>query len=448
MMSSLKLQRSLSVASRAVRWTLVGKLGRICHRVRGETGRREFFLDFRPHGRVWSNRGIAITDEETARRLIEQIRGLVAEGATLEAVLARYQPTTAKASSVAAWLPRWLEVRRRECAAGSLSPNYLAELERLAGADGYFSFFADKSIHEISFGTLEDFSLWLADRDLAPKSRRNYLAAFQAFLKWLKRRGEIRDVPELALPKCDEHEPRLLAISDQDCVLAAIPEEDRGIFLALAHLGLRPGEARAVIASDYQGGWLHVSRAFKGKSVTSPIRGTKTGKPKRLPVSEELRAWIEARMKPEDRLRQRSLFPNPRTGQPWPHKALQRVWSEALETAELPHISLYEGTKHSFATDAIRRGVPERHLQRFLGHASIQSTRRYARLADNALVEVLRTPARVADGAKTTKSGSAKPSAKQRIGDKVATRVPRTKPNNSAGLRVGPPGFEPGSLRL
>jgi len=54
----------------------------------------------------------------------------------------------------------------------------------------------------------------------------------------------------------------------------------------------------------------------------------------------------------------------------------------------------HEGTKHTFATDAIRRGVPERHLQRFLGHASIQSTGRYARLADNALVEVLRMPAR------------------------------------------------------
>ena len=42
------------------------------------------------------------------------------------------------------------------------------------------------------------------------------------------------------------------------------------------------------------------------------------------------------------------------------------------------------------ATDAIRRGVSERHLQRFLGHASVESTRRYARLADNAMLEVLR----------------------------------------------------------
>ena len=61
-----------------------------------------------------------------------------------------------------------------------------------------------------------------------------------------------------------------------------------------------------------------------------------------------------------------------------------------MKRAGLPPISLYQGTKHSFATDAIRRGVPERHLQRFLGHASVEATRRYARLADNAMLEVLR----------------------------------------------------------
>ena len=66
------------------------------------------------------------------------------------------------------------------------------------------------------------------------------------------------------------------------------------------------------------------------------------------------------------------------------------VWKCAVEAAGLPHISLYEGTKHSMATDAIRRGVPERHLQVFLGHKNVESTRRYARLADNALLEVLR----------------------------------------------------------
>ena len=42
------------------------------------------------------------------------------------------------------------------------------------------------------------------------------------------------------------------------------------------------------------------------------------------------------------------------------------------------------------ATAAIARGVNERVLQRMLGHADPRSTRRYAQLADSALVQALR----------------------------------------------------------
>ncbi len=55
---------------------------------------------------------------------------------------------------------------------------------------------------------------------------------------------------------------------------------------------------------------------------------------------------------------------------------------------------IYEGCKHSLATDAIARGVQERHLRAFLGHADVRSTRRYARLADTGLLEVLPAAAR------------------------------------------------------
>ena len=393
MASAALLLGSPVAAAPGVRWALVAKLGRIRSRKRGKNGEREFYLDFRPVGRIWTNRGIRMTDEATARRLLEKIREQVAEGRTVDEVLARYQPTKATANLVPTWLGRWLEIRRREAASGTLSPGYLKELESLARAEGHFSFFSRLSIHELSYGTLEDWSLWLADRGLSPKSRKNVLAAFRGFLSWLHRRGELREVPDFPRLRVDDRDPRIIGIGDQDRVLQAIPDEDRGIFLALAHLGLRPGEARALCVGDYHDGWITVDKAVKGKTVSAPIRGTKTGRSKRLPVSEALQDWIERHREPAARLRREPLFPNPRTGRIWPHKALQRVWDRAVQAARLPPISLYEGTKHSFATDAIRRGVPERHLQTFLGHRNVQSTRRYARLADNAMLEVLRTPA-------------------------------------------------------
>lgn len=376
-------------------------------------------MDFRPFGRVWSNRGIPIGSEKSAQRLLEQIRAKVAdEERRLPDVIAEYLPRKAKPNLVPSRLEIWLEVKRAEADAGSLSPLYVGELERFAEPGGHFSFFADKSIHEITYGTLEDFSLWLAKRKLGPKTRRNVIACFRAFLRWLQLRGELRDVPRAPMPKAPEYEPRVIPAREQDRVLALVPEEDRGIFLALAHLGLRPGEARALDAADYHDGWVTIDKAVKGKSVCSPIRGTKTGKPKRLPAGEVVADWIEQHVPREQRLRGAPLFANPRTGGRYAHKALAGIWNAAVEAAGLPPVKLYEGTKHSFATDAIRRGVSERALQRFLGHASLTSTRRYARLADAALLEVLRPPT----------------DAWRQAGDKAS----RDKPQTSRGVTGGP----------
>ena len=113
-----------------------------------------------------------------------------------------------------------------------------------------------------------------------------------SFVGW-RLRGEIAKAPRVPPVRVEKYEPRILSITDQNAVLACIPDEDRGIFLAMAHLGLRPGEARALTLADYRDGWLFVDKAAKSKASGAEIHGTKTGKPKRLPVSEELAAWIE-----------------------------------------------------------------------------------------------------------------------------------------------------------
>jgi hypothetical protein len=56
---------------------------------------------------------------------------------------------------------------------------------------------------------------------------------------------------------------------------------------------------------------------------------------------------------------------------------------------------MYEGTKHSTATAAIRRGVSLEHIQAALRHADAASTRVYAKLARGGAFDILRNPARV-----------------------------------------------------
>ena len=89
-----RLMDSIRAADRGTAFSLVGDLGKIRYEDRADG--RAYFLDFRPYGRVWSHRGIRITDEETARRVLEAIRSKVAEGRPLDEVLAQYLPSSAK----------------------------------------------------------------------------------------------------------------------------------------------------------------------------------------------------------------------------------------------------------------------------------------------------------------------------------------------------------------
>src|SRR6516225_4727237 len=103
------------------------------------------------------------------------------------------------------------------------------------------------------------------------------MAALHSFLGWLRLLGEIALVPPFPWPKYAEHAARLLSGEAQGRVLQAIPEERRGIFLALALLGLGPSEAIRLRVADYQPGdpgWL-------------TVRKTKN-EVKRLPVPDEL----------------------------------------------------------------------------------------------------------------------------------------------------------------
>jgi len=133
-----------------------------------------------------------------------------------------------------------------------------------------------------------------------------------------------------------------------------------------------------------------VDKAMKGSQASAPIRGTKTGKAKRIPVGEELVDWIARHVDHRGRLAQAPLFANPRTGRRWSHWALRDRWVNAARSLGMEGVRLYEGTKHTMATDAVRRGVSERALQTFLGHSDARSTRRYAKLSEEALVSVLR----------------------------------------------------------
>ncbi len=78
----------------------------------------------------------------------------------------------------------------------------------------------------------------------------------------------------------------------------------------------------------------------------------------------------------------------------WGYWAMRESFKRACQKLSLQDLKLYEVGKHSFATDALRRTKDERAVQAALRHRDRRSTERYARLADGAVLEVLRPKAR------------------------------------------------------
>lgn len=365
---------SAAPAAYGIDWSVAQDFGLIYRRRDGR-----IYLQFGRYGRLYSAHGAPFDTEAKAQAILDAIRVSVGRGTPKRQAVDAWLPTASEAHRVGHWLELWIGRMRELVEAGERSREYLDELERWAKPGGHIAgFWSSRSVHEIGYQGLERWARWLAgERKLGAKTRWNVMAGFRSFLGWLRLVGELQVVPVFPWPRIQEHAPTILAPEAQRRILEAIPEGRRGIYLALALLGLRPSEAIRLRAADYEPGdpgWL-------------TVRLTKNRQAKRLPVPDELAEWIAAHVPADARLRGLPLFAMGRKG--WNGTSLRRHWHAACREVGVT-VSLYEGTKHSLATELLRQGVSERVLQALLGHRDPRSIRRYARLADQALVEAIR----------------------------------------------------------
>ena len=127
---------------------------------------------------------------------------------------------------------------------------------------------------------------------------------------------------------------------------------------------------------------------------------TKGREPGDVPVSADLMEWLTWRLDqvgPTDELQgDIPLFINPLgrvAAKRWLGNALRAQWNRACKEVLGARVGMYEGTKHSTATDARRRGVPLDRIQEALRHRDASSTKLYAKLAKGGVLDLLRRPA-------------------------------------------------------
>lgn len=358
------------------------EFGKVRPRERGKGWR----IDVRPFGFLYTVSGEHFRRKRDAEFVLGVIQADIRAGKPPADAVARFQPLASKPNLVTHRYAEWLAVKEREVRAGELKPRTAAEYRRYAAE--VERFWSGQTLSDVTTGDLREWLTTMAERGLGAKTRRNVLGALRAMLGWARGKRLLAQVPECPKVEVKDKDRRpvvLIDAEDQDAVLAAIPWPARGAFLAMALMGLRPGEVRALEANDVVEGVLRVSKAMNSAAAGAEVGATKTGATRSVPLAEELDAWLRDHPRIAG-----PLFVNPRTGKRWSHWALRDTWLRACKAAGLEPVPLYSGTKHSMATDAIRRGVQERYVQEVLGHADVRSTRRYAKSGDEQLREVVR----------------------------------------------------------
>ena len=122
--------------------------------------------------------------------------------------------------------------------------------------------------------------------------------------------------------------------------------------------------------------WEHVDVERRAWLIPT----SKTGKPRHVPLSAAALAIIEDLPRFKDCT---WLIPNPETLKPY--VSIKHGWQRAIKVAKLPGLRIHD-LRHSAASFMVNSGVDLFAVGKVLGHASYQSTQRYAHLANDTLL--------------------------------------------------------------
>jgi integrase/recombinase XerD len=219
---------------------------------------------------------------------------------------------------------------------------------------------------------LKDFVIRMRQAGLKPSSCNNRIRAVNAYLKWA---GSSLKVPKL------KEAQRVLPTFDVDDIQKIMRYKPKTatrsrlqvLLLTLADTGTRIDEALSLKWPDID---------FDNLLLTVTGKGDKQRK---IPFSFELRRFL---WKYKTRFKFDMVFPT-RTGNKLDRRVVLRdtkLLCRSLGIA-IPERTLH-AFRHTFATNYLRKGGSVFHLQKVLGHSSLDMSRKYAHLSTSDLSAV------------------------------------------------------------
>lgn len=199
---------------------------------------------------------------------------------------------------------------------------------------------------------LRGYRLKLEESHLSEQSVVHVLSDARCFLRWCEETGKVdrAPIPRKLVPRLQERPPDRL--SDEEVERLVVLEEPYGFICRfLLSTGLRWGELVRAQTSDIQGNALVVHR-------------TKSKKVRRVPLPEPIRSELKNRV---------GKLVNMKVADSFNQSVRRRSGIERFHVHQL---------RHTFACRWIEEGRNLGALQAILGHSTVLTTQRYARLSD------------------------------------------------------------------
>jgi integrase/recombinase XerD len=243
-----------------------------------------------------------------------------------------------------------------------------------------FAAFLNRSPDTATAEDIRRFQLHLAEAGLSICNRNRIMTGlrflFRVTLRRLDLAAEIyhlREPQKIPLVMSPDEARRLLAVASKLKVRT---------LLSLAYgCGLRASEVVRLKVK-------HIDSAQK----VIRIEQSKGRKDRNVMLSPEtldlLRQWWKVRPSRYDAgaaIAERWLFPGNRRGQPMTTRQLSRLFHHAAEAAGIKKAVTLHALRHSFATHLLEQDVDIRVIQVLLGHAKLDTTALYARVATKTI---------------------------------------------------------------
>lgn len=228
---------------------------------------------------------------------------------------------------------------------------------------GYFGL--NRNVDSIKTTDIEDFKSYLKEiRKNSPSTINKYLVALGKMYNLGIANGIININPVKTVKKLREenHKIRFLTKEEENRLFMAI-EEDSPHLKPLVICALQTGMRRGEIFNlkweniDFEYGYIELLK-------------TKSGKPRKIPISETLMSILNNQPKISE-----YVFVNSETNNPFVD--IKHSFSSALKKANIKNFRFHD-LRHTVATRLVEKGIDLVVVKEILGHSKIDTTMRYA----------------------------------------------------------------------